>query len=118
MKKPGKTIELATSAQIAAWRQRLDSENKICHKQNQREIETMLDKMDQKNTYMHYFKKEEIKAQDKHLEETKNYFQYDMARGDTSQDYCQKCKSESKWCKHRKQREEFKGKLAATLTSA
>lgn len=77
----------------------------------------MQEKMDQKNTYMHYFKKEELKDREAKLDESKTYFQYDMARGDTSQDYCQKCKSESKWCKHRKQREEFKDKLGATLTS-
>jgi hypothetical protein len=40
-----------------------------------------------------------------------------MAKGDTEQNYCQKCKYESKWCKHRKEREVFKQKLGATLTT-
>ncbi len=47
----------------------------------------------------------------------RSQFQYDMARGDTDQEYCQKCKSESKWCKHRKQREDAKQQLGATLTT-
>jgi len=41
MKKPGKTIELITSAQISAWRQRLDAENKVCAHTNHQEIEKM-----------------------------------------------------------------------------
>jgi hypothetical protein len=40
-----------------------------------------------------------------------------MAKGDTDQNYCQKCKYESKWCKHRKEREVAKDKLGATLTT-
>jgi len=40
-----------------------------------------------------------------------------MARGDNDQNYCQKCKYESKWCKHRKEREEFKQRLGAALTT-
>jgi hypothetical protein len=42
-KKPGKKIELTTSAQIAAWRQRLDTENKISAPRNHKEIEKMED---------------------------------------------------------------------------
>jgi len=40
-----------------------------------------------------------------------------MARGDTESNYCQKCKYESKWCQHRKEREVAKQKLGATLTT-
>lgn len=45
-KKPGKMIELTTSAQIAAWRQRLDTEGKICAHRNHSEIEKMQDQID------------------------------------------------------------------------
>jgi hypothetical protein len=70
MKKPGKSIELTTSAQIAAWRQRLDTETRICAHKNHTEIERMQDKLEQKNTYMHYFKQEDIRKADE--EEEKN----------------------------------------------
>jgi hypothetical protein len=40
-----------------------------------------------------------------------------MAKGDTEQNYCQKCKYESKWCAHRKEREVAKQKLGAALTT-
>jgi hypothetical protein len=66
---------------------------------------------------MHHFKKEEIKKKEEAEETARSHFAYDMARGDTDQNYCQKCKYESKWCKHRKEREEFKDKLGATLTT-
>jgi organic radical activating enzyme len=48
-------------------------------------------------------------------------FLFDQAKGesmtDEPQNYCQKCKRESKWCPHRKQREVFKQKLDATITT-
>lgn len=68
MKKPGKTIELTTSAQIAAWRQRLDTEGRICHHKNHKEIEEMQDKLEGKNTYMHYFKNEEAKIKEEEMQ--------------------------------------------------
>ncbi len=77
----------------------------------------MQDKLESKNTYMHYFKKDEVKERETMEESACTQFAYDMARGDTESEYCQKCKYESKWCKHRKQREEFKEKLGATLTT-
>ena len=127
--KAGKKIELATSAQITAWRERLDTEGKSQKVVNMAEIDKMIDKLDMKNTYLHQFKKEDVKEKELIEEQTcthvnicltvKRYikFQYDMAKGDTEQNYCQKCKYESKWCKHRKEREVFKQKLGATLTT-
>ncbi len=44
-------------------------------------------------------------------------FAYDQAKGDEDQNYCKKCKYESKWCKHRKEREDAKQKLGACITS-
>lgn len=63
-KKPGKQIELTTSAQIAAWRQRLGTEARISKHVNHREIEEMKDKLEQKNTYINYFKKDTVKNED------------------------------------------------------
>ena len=88
----------------------------------------MQDLLDSKNTYMHYFKKEDVKHHEDEEEKTKSHvswrlfqkniqFLYDMAKGDTDQNYCQKCKYESKWCKHRKEREVAKQKLGAALTT-
>jgi hypothetical protein len=75
------------------------------------------EQLDSKNSYMHYFKKEDVKEREVLEESARTHFAYDMARGDTQSEYCQKCKYESKWCKHRKEREDFKQKLGATLTT-
>lgn len=40
-----------------------------------------------------------------------------MAKSEEHNDYCLKCKYESKWCKHRKEREVAKQKLGAAITS-
>ena len=62
--KAGKKIELGTSAQITAWRERLDSEGKAQKPINMAEIDKMLDKLDMKNTYLHQFKKEDVKERE------------------------------------------------------
>lgn len=72
-KKPGKQIELTTSAQIAAWRQRLDTENKISATKNHQEIEKMQDKLESKNTYMNYFKLEGVKEREEQAEKSKTH---------------------------------------------
>ena len=122
MKKPGKQQELTTSAQITAWRQRLEvilsislekNENKITADKYHKELEGMKDKIDSKNTYIHYFKREDVKDEGP----KKERFLYDIAKGDTDQNYCQKCKYESKWCPHRKQREDAKQRLGSALTT-
>jgi len=51
--KTGKKIELGTSAQITAWRERLDCEGKSQKPVNMAQIDQMLDKLDMKNTYLH-----------------------------------------------------------------
>ena len=40
-----------------------------------------------------------------------------MAKGDTDLNYCQKCKYESKWCPHRKLREDAKERLNTAVTT-
>ena len=85
MKKPGKMIELTTSAQMAGWRQRLDvflnyltrsqTEFKTSKHRDQEEIEKMQDLLDTKNTYMSYFKKEEIKSREELEEKTRTHVQ-------------------------------------------
>lgn len=72
MKKPGKTLELTTSAQMAAWRQRLDIETKSCKNQTHEEIARMNDLLNTKNTYLHYFKKDNIRMQDEEEEKQKH----------------------------------------------
>ena len=48
-------------------------------------------------------------------------FLFDQAMGESiseePQNYCQKCKRESRWCPHRKEREVFKTKNEATITT-
>lgn len=45
-------------------------------------------------------------------------FLYDVAKGDVEdKNYCKKCKYESKWCKHRKEREVAKQTLGAAITT-
>ena len=51
-------------------------------------MEDMKGKLDEKNTYMHYFKKEDVKQQDEHDAKFKTHYLYDMAKGDTDQNYC------------------------------
>ena len=59
--KQGKQIELTNSAQITAWRERLDTEHKSQRVKQAKEIDKLKDKLDSKNSYLHQFKKEEIK---------------------------------------------------------
>ena len=76
---------------------------------------------------MNYYKKDEVIDKEKTLEATKSkviilvpyelQFHYDLVKGDESLDYCKKCKYESKWCKHRKEREEAKQNLEKPLTT-
>jgi len=42
---------------------------------------------------------------------------YDVAKSENENNYCKKCKYESKWCKHRKEREDAKQQLGAALTT-
>ena len=44
-------------------------------------------------------------------------FAYDQAKGDEDINYCKKCKYESKWCKHRKERDDAKNAQGAALTT-
>ncbi len=44
-------------------------------------------------------------------------FAYDQAKSEEENNYCKKCKYESKWCKHRKEREVAKQKLGAAITT-
>jgi hypothetical protein len=68
--KAGKKIELATSAQITAWRERLDTEGKSQKVVNMAEIDKLVDKLDMKNTYLHQFKKEDVKERELIEEQT------------------------------------------------
>ena len=80
---------------------------------NKRELDEMKDKLDARNTYIHQFKQEDVKDEGP----KKERFLYDMAKGDTDLNYCQKCKYESKWCPHRKQREDAKQRLNTAVTT-
>ena len=40
-----------------------------------------------------------------------------MAKSEDENNYCKKCKYESRWCKHRKEREVAKQNLGAALTT-
>jgi hypothetical protein len=51
--KQGKQIELINSAQITAWRERLDCESKSQQVKQRKEIDKLKDKLDLKNTYLH-----------------------------------------------------------------
>ena len=51
--KQGKQIELTNSAQITAWRERLDTEHKSQRVKQAKEIDKLKDKLDSKNSYLH-----------------------------------------------------------------
>tara|TARA_B110000305_G_scaffold202061_1_gene230184 strand:+ start:106 stop:303 length:198 start_codon:yes stop_codon:yes gene_type:complete len=53
--KPGKTVELNNSLQIATWRQVLGKESKHSKKKLAGLIETHKDQIEQKNDYMKLF---------------------------------------------------------------
>ena len=63
-----------------------------------------------KNSYIGNFKKDSVKQQEeleaKKAAETKfsydKVFEMDDENLKDAQDYCKKCKRESRWCKHRK----------------
>ena len=74
--KAGKKIELATSAQITAWRERLDTEGKSQKVVNMAEIDKLVDKLDMKNTYLHQFKKEDVKERELIEEQTCSHVTY------------------------------------------
>eukprot|EP00347_Sterkiella_histriomuscorum_P000440 403375856 len=117
MKKPGKTQELSTTIEIESWRQRLNVENRVSKTKDHQDLDQLKEQLAEKNTYMHYFKNEDVKTQEKFTENTTTQFAYDQAKGEEDNDYCKKCKYESKWCKHRQTREVAKQKLGAALTT-
>ncbi|CDW89792.1 UNKNOWN [Stylonychia lemnae] len=117
MKKPGKTLELTTTTQIESWRQRLAVEDRVAKTKDHQQLEKLQDLLTEKNTYMNYYKTEDVKTQERLCEHTKTRFAYDQSKGEEDNDYCKKCKYESKWCKHRQEREVAKQKLGAAITT-
>ena len=105
----------------------MQTEQKIAKPRDQKDLEKMEDKLNMKNTYMHHFKQEELKKKEEEEMATKTtvslsrvtsvQFLYDIAKGDVDSNYCKKCKYESKWCKHRKERDDAKEKLGSVLTT-
>ena len=55
-------------------------------------------------------KRKQLKLQkQEYLQKLNNVqFAYDQSKGEEDHDYCKKCKYESKWCKHRQEREDAK----------
>ena len=78
----------------------------------------MQEMLESKNTYMHHFKLDSVKDREGEEEKTRTQFLYDTSKGiKEHQNYCQKCKYESQWCKHRKEREVAKQQLGAAITT-
>ena len=78
MKKGGKTQELTTSLQLEAWRQRLNTENRIMKERDRKEIENLQDMLDAKNTYFNIYKKEEVKKKEEDDERQRQELAFDM----------------------------------------
>ena len=80
MSKPKPTMELTTTLQIEAWRQRLNTENRAMKGKDMKEIERMQALLDSKNTYFNIYKKDEVKQKEEEDEKQKEELGYDMVR--------------------------------------
>ena len=90
-----------------------------------KKIKEMEELLNQKNSYINNFRKPDVvqaatmrAAQaETNPQSFDNVFEMEDETQDRSQ-YCQKCKYESRWCKHRKIRDDNKQQQAAVLTSS
>ena len=91
----------------------------------QKQIDALQDQLDGKNSYINNFKKDDVvkSALDKETVQRSAAQGYDKVfemedEKDDHSDYCKKCKYESRWCKHRKIRDDNKAQQSAVITSA
>ena len=90
-----------------------------------RKIESMEAELAQRNSYINNFRNaDKVAAATQNLQQAEvnprgfdNVFEMEDDTADRS-DYCSKCKYESRWCKHRKLRDDNKQEQSAVLTSA
>ena len=88
-------------------------------------IEEMEAELAQRNSYINNFRRPEnvaaataqIQSAETNPRGFDNVFEMDDEVEDRS-NYCAKCKYESRWCKHRKLRDDNKQEQSAVLTSA
>ncbi len=79
--------------------------------------------LENKNTMLDLYKKEDVKKEEEE-EAKETVYAYDIMKEKTkiakegATKYCPKCPKESVWCKHRKDRKEPKGVLAAPSTAS
>ena len=119
-KKVSQALPLENTLQIEQWRQRLQTEQKIAKGRDIQDLERMKAELEQKNSYMNLFKDDNVKRKQEDDEKQKTNFAYDQAKNDMYEDsqYCNKCKYESKWCKHRKLRDDFKQTQSSAVTTS
>ena len=90
-----------------------------------RRIEELKEELDKRNSYINNFRRPEaaaatdaqIMSAETNPRGFDNVFEMDDETEDRS-NYCSKCKYESRWCKHRKLRDDNKQVQQAVLTSA
>ena len=91
----------------------------------QKRIQEMEAELNSKNSYINNFRKTEVvaahqamaSAAETNPQQFDNVFEMDDENADRSK-YCAKCKYESRWCKHRKLRDDNKATQAAVITSS
>uniref|UniRef100_A0A7S3SC20 Uncharacterized protein n=1 Tax=Strombidinopsis acuminata TaxID=141414 RepID=A0A7S3SC20_9SPIT len=125
-KKDQKILDLNDKTNMDAWRQRLSHEDREVRKQTIADLEKMKEQLEQKNSYINQFKKKTAVEEEEREKQTKQNFLYDKVQDQEEEEeknakaeqYCKKCKYESKWCKHRKLRDDAHQKQDAIVTTA
>ena len=136
-----KCIELHTSMQMDTHKQKLTKESGALKKSLHAQIEKLQAELNEKNTYMGHFhtskarneKHTTMKAKQavsrnisysNHIQEATHFDKvHEMDREPCDMikyspaEYCQKCKYESKWCKHRCIRDSYKDQQTAIVTT-
>jgi len=115
---------------METWRQRLAHEAKDVKKSTAQKIKELEAQLKEKNTYIHHFQTDNAKAglttSFAHKQATNFAFDKvhemdkdpDEMNANNPKDFCQKCHRESRWCKHRKMRDDHKEHLTAILTTS
>jgi hypothetical protein len=81
------------------------TEEKNSKARNIADLERLKDQLEKKNSYMHQYKNEQRQKLDEDFEKSHTIYAYDQVKAEAeSSEYCSKCKYESQWCKHRKER--------------
>ena len=129
-KKDEKLLKFQETNESTAWVQRLGKERRNTLRTTAEKILELEHLMKEKNEYMHHFKNERAASMwgspKCHTGRTSKAFGFDKVNEmdtlpeentDNAENFCQKCKYESKWCKHRKIRDTPKDMQSTILTT-